>query len=559
MLVGVLLVGLLRAQSCETNVSAANDSERSQAAALTALWPRAPLTQWACIQTAWDDEDSLFRAGKEGYNEVVEALSDASEIHAIPGRRHEAEAMVRELVERWPQYAPTLKPYLAWALMQSNETLDEARQLLEDALSGWNRNVMAHNNLGVVLELQGRHDDAHDAYLFGIEAFNFACAMVPGCAQESAIIFANFGRGRLQAGDATTAARAYKMAARLALNTADCGNRGSGQRGQRGGTCTTATSRYFWCLALQALAAAAAARGLGEHESEQRALSRQWLLWSMREPGFRFPPVVELLTAADADWIRRQRFGAIFATKFWSPHAASRSGPGSNSDEITAGTRRVLGQVLEELGIRSILDVGCGDLHWIRNLDLSSVRYQGIDIVDALIAANTQAMQTAAEQCAGSAGAEAAAAQECARLPASFAFHVVDATRQIPRQLCLPASEAQAPGGGCELVMIKEVLIHLTLNDAVHVVQQVQGLAQAGYEEQRQERPKYLLAMHDASLPANNDVSVSSYALPGGGWRPVCVCVWVGVGVGVWVLVCVCLFAYMSVHACMYRGSVHTH
>ena len=343
----MLLVGLLRAQSCETNVSAANDSERSQAAALTALWPRAPLTQWACIQTAWDDEDSLFRAGKEGHNEIVEALSDASEIHATPGRRPEAEAMVRELVERWPQYAPTLKPYLAWALMQSNETLDEARQLLEDALSGWNRNVMAHNNLGVVLELQGRHDDAHDAYLFGIEAFNFACAMVPGCAQENAIIFANFGRARLQAGDAATAARAYKMAARLSLNTAGCGNGAEGQRGQRGGTCTTASSRYFWCLALQSLAAAASARGHGEDVSALRAVSRQWLLWSMREPSFRFPPVVELLTAQDADWIRRQRFGAIFATKFWNPDAASRSGPGSNSDDITAGTRAVLAQVLQ--------------------------------------------------------------------------------------------------------------------------------------------------------------------------------------------------------------------
>ena len=88
-------------------------------------------------------------------------------------------------------------------------------------------------------------------------------------------------------------------------------------------------------------------------------------------------------------------------------------------------------------------------------------------------------MQTAAEQCDGSESAKAGAVQECARLPASCAFHAVDATRHIPRHICLADSEAPAAGGGCELVMIKEVLIHLTLNDAVRVVEQVLGLAQA--------------------------------------------------------------------------------
>jgi hypothetical protein len=34
-------------------------------------------------------------------------------------------------------------------------------------------------------------------------------------------------------------------------------------------------------------------------------------------------------------------------------------------------------------------------------------------------------------------------------------------------------------------------------------------------------RPRYLLAMHDSELPTNSDESVSHFALPGGGWRPI--------------------------------------
>jgi hypothetical protein len=56
--------------------------------------------------------------------------------------------------------------------------------------------------------------------------------------------------------------------------------------------------------------------------------------------------------------------------------------PGSGSDEITAGTRSVLGKVLRGLGVDSMLDIGCGDWNWMKLLNLSRVKYTGIDIVE---------------------------------------------------------------------------------------------------------------------------------------------------------------------------------
>ena len=50
------------------------------------------------------------------------------------------------------------------------------------------------------------------------------------------------------------------------------------------------------------------------------------------------------------------------------------AGPGSNNDEITAGTRSVLARVLSALGIRSMLDIGCGDLNWMQHFNLSGQR-----------------------------------------------------------------------------------------------------------------------------------------------------------------------------------------
>jgi SAM-dependent methyltransferase len=63
----------------------------------------------------------------------------------------------------------------------------------------------------------------------------------------------------------------------------------------------------------------------------------------------------------------------------------SRSGKGSNL-AATAELRPKLSALLAELEIGLMLDVPCGDFHWMAHVDLGSTRYLGGDIVPDLIA-----------------------------------------------------------------------------------------------------------------------------------------------------------------------------
>jgi SAM-dependent methyltransferase len=65
----------------------------------------------------------------------------------------------------------------------------------------------------------------------------------------------------------------------------------------------------------------------------------------------------------------------------------SLSGPGSSSAQ-TGELRRFLPRLLERLGVRSILDVGCGDFNWLRQVALPDIDYLGIDVDSEIVAEN---------------------------------------------------------------------------------------------------------------------------------------------------------------------------
>lgn len=65
----------------------------------------------------------------------------------------------------------------------------------------------------------------------------------------------------------------------------------------------------------------------------------------------------------------------------------SISGPGSDSDQ-TQYLVEMLPGVLTKYAIRSILDVPCGDFHWMRSVDLGGRSYLGGDIVYDLVRKN---------------------------------------------------------------------------------------------------------------------------------------------------------------------------
>lgn len=62
----------------------------------------------------------------------------------------------------------------------------------------------------------------------------------------------------------------------------------------------------------------------------------------------------------------------------------SRSGPSASLERTTA-LRTALPGLFSELGIQSILDCGCGDWNWMRQVDLTGIQYLGCDIIQPLV------------------------------------------------------------------------------------------------------------------------------------------------------------------------------
>jgi SAM-dependent methyltransferase len=80
----------------------------------------------------------------------------------------------------------------------------------------------------------------------------------------------------------------------------------------------------------------------------------------------------------------RERFQRIHDTNLWGA-AESVSGLGSEID-ATAVLRAELPQLLQRLGVGTLLDAPCGDGGWLASADLD-VRVTGVDVLPDLIAA----------------------------------------------------------------------------------------------------------------------------------------------------------------------------
>lgn len=96
------------------------------------------------------------------------------------------------------------------------------------------------------------------------------------------------------------------------------------------------------------------------------------------------------------DYLRRRKLSqmtpeAVFTDYFrrnkWRD-PESRSGKGSNL-RATAELRGLLPPLLHDLGVKSIVDLPCGDFYWMAHVDLTGIDYLGADIVPDLIAQNT--------------------------------------------------------------------------------------------------------------------------------------------------------------------------
>ena len=105
--------------------------------------------------------------------------------------------------------------------------------------------------------------------------------------------------------------------------------------------------------------------------------------------------VIEPLRRAVSGWRERQAlqgrdaqaiFSEYYQRNTWGS-ADSRSGRGSDLKQ-TATLREVLPKLLSELQVRRLLDVPCGDFHWMSQVPLADVEYIGGDIVPQMVEHN---------------------------------------------------------------------------------------------------------------------------------------------------------------------------
>jgi 2-polyprenyl-3-methyl-5-hydroxy-6-metoxy-1,4-benzoquinol methylase len=78
------------------------------------------------------------------------------------------------------------------------------------------------------------------------------------------------------------------------------------------------------------------------------------------------------------------RFADIWRSNGWGS-AETRSGPGSTLAQTTE-LRTRLADTLRQLGVRTLVDVGCGELNWMSQISGQLDLYLGLDIVEEIVA-----------------------------------------------------------------------------------------------------------------------------------------------------------------------------
>lgn len=79
----------------------------------------------------------------------------------------------------------------------------------------------------------------------------------------------------------------------------------------------------------------------------------------------------------------KERFAEIYKHNQWGGNE-SKSDPGSGLNQ-TVIIREGIESIFKIYNIKSILDIPCGDFNWMKEVNLSGIRYIGADIVEDII------------------------------------------------------------------------------------------------------------------------------------------------------------------------------
>lgn len=173
------------------------------------------------------------------------------------------------------------------------------------------------------------------------------------------------------------------------------------------------------------------------------------------------------LTGVAANHLSQQtlerRFQAIYDNRVWVHRDDQEAVSGLGSElRATNQIREELPKLLEVLGCRKLVDVGCGDWTWMRHVSLAC-EYLGLDVVPSVIAANLQ----------------------FERSGVSFAVH--DAVRDS-----LPSSD---------VVLCREVLFHLSFEDGIKLLANMKQASE------------WVLLTSDSSIWFNSNITSGDFRL----------------------------------------------
>jgi len=153
-----------------------------------------------------------------------------------------------------------------------------------------------------------------------------------------------------------------------------------------------------------------------------------------------------------------ERFSAVYENRVWLKGRSTGSLSGFGSElENTETVRQHLVELLESLKTRSLLDIGCGDFTWMKEVAFP-YRYIGVDAVHNLIETNKTLYSSGLRS-----------------------FKAMDATRDpLPR---------------VDTVLCREVLFHLAFSDIWRMIENI-----------RRSGSSFLIATNENDIKYNADI-----------------------------------------------------
>ena len=86
-------------------------------------------------------------------------------------------------------------------------------------------------------------------------------------------------------------------------------------------------------------------------------------------------------------------FNTIYKRNLWKSKE-SISGPGSELKN-TIHLQKQIQSIIKEYKIQSIVDCGCGDFNWMKEINFGEMKYTGLDIVNEIAESNMKKYATA--------------------------------------------------------------------------------------------------------------------------------------------------------------------